>query len=100
MKTSAHAQSLTVRLQQELPHLGYEPITPLDAPTPIVSFLPRDIEETQAKLDHAFGHQVVSFREWYWTDARGAREMVRGMRLGVSVYNNGDDIDQFLNALD
>lgn len=95
----AHAKQLTTRLQAELPSLGYHPITPPDAPTPIVSFLPRDIEETKAKLDRAFGHQVVSFREWYRTNEQGERELVRGMRLGISVYNNQDDIDRFLEAL-
>lgn len=95
----AHVQPLTARLQAELPRLGYQPITPLDAPTPIVSFLPADMAETQAKLARAFDHQVVSFREWYRTTAQGEREMVRGMRLGVSVYNNQDDLDQFLQAL-
>ncbi len=96
----AHVQPLTTRLQQELPRLGYQPITPLDAPTPIVSFLPTDIAETQAKLDRAFGHQVVSFREWYTTNEEGERVMVNGIRLGISVYNNQEDIDKFLNALD
>lgn len=95
----AHVQPLTARLQAELPRLGYQPITPLDAPTPIVSFLLPDLAETQAKLDRAFGHQVVSFREWYWTNERGERAKVNGMRLGVSVYNNQDDIDKFLHAL-
>ncbi len=95
----AHVQPLTMRLQRELPALGYQPITPLDAPTPIVSFLPADFAATQAKLDRAFGQQVVSFREWYWTNDRGERLMVKGIRLGISVYNNDEDIDQFLNAL-
>lgn len=95
----AHAQPLTARLQAELPALGYQPITPLDAPTPIVSFLPNDMDMTQAKLDRAFGHQVVSFREWYQTNEEGGREMVRGMRISVSVYNNDHDIDRFLEAL-
>ena len=95
----AHVKPLTDRLQSELPALGYRPLTPLDAPTPIVSFLPPHIEETQAKLDRAFGHQVVSFRQWYQTNHQGQREMVQGIRLGVSVYNNQQDIDRFLNAL-
>lgn len=94
-----YVKPLTDRLQQELPRLGYAPITPPNAPTPIVSFLPKDIAETQAKVYRAFGHQVVSFREWYRTNENGAREMVPGMRLGVSVYNNQDDIDRFLDAL-
>lgn len=95
----AHVQPLTEHLQQELPRLGYQPITPLETPSPIVSFLPQDIDATKAKLDRAFGHQVVSFREWYRMNERGEREMVRGIRLGISVYNNQDDIDKFLNAV-
>jgi selenocysteine lyase/cysteine desulfurase len=79
--------------------LGYTPITPLDSPSPIVSFLPNDVEETQRKLGRAFGYQVVSFRNWYQTGAQGQRERVKGMRLGISVYNNDRDIDQFLMAL-
>ena len=95
----AHAKRLTDRLQTELPPLGYEPITPADTPTPIVSFLPQNVAETRAKLDRAFGEQVISFREWYKTDADGNRTKVEGIRLGVSVYNNDADIDAFLNAL-
>ncbi len=95
----AHVKPLTERLQKELPPLGYTPITPLDSPSPIVSFLPNDIEETQSKLERAFGHQVVSFRTWYRTGSQGQREMVKGMRLGISVYNNDADMDQFLSAL-
>lgn len=96
----AHVKPLTDRLQQELPVLGYQPITPLETSTPIVSFLPANLEETQAKLARAFAHPVVSFREWYWSNEEGERVMVKGMRLGVSVYNNDEDIDKFLNALD
>ena len=95
----AHARPLTDRLQLEMPRLGYRPITPLDTPTPIVSFLPEDVAETRAKLDRAFGEQVVSFREWYLTDAEGQRAKVAGMRIGVSVYNNEADIEEFLEAL-
>ncbi|MEZ4510922.1 MAG: aminotransferase class V-fold PLP-dependent enzyme [Chloroflexota bacterium] len=95
----AHAKRLTDRLQAELPLLGYEPITPADTPTPIVSFLPPNVAETRAKLDRAFGEQVISFREWYKTGADGTRTKVEGIRLGVSVYNNEADIDAFLNAL-
>ncbi|MFT5196559.1 MAG: selenocysteine lyase/cysteine desulfurase, partial [Candidatus Promineifilaceae bacterium] len=57
----AHARPLIDRLQSELPGLGsgYRPISPIGNPSSIVSFLPKgDIEETQAKLDKAFGEQV------------------------------------------
>ena len=95
----AHARPLTERLQAEMPQLGYRPITPLETDTPIVSFLPEDVAETRAKLDEAFGEQVVSFREWYLTDEEGQRRRVEGIRIGVSVYNNEADIEAFLAAL-
>ncbi len=94
-----HVKPLTDRLQNELPRLGYTPITPSDSPSPIVSFLPHDMDVTKRKLEDAFGYQVVSFRNWYRTNAQGQRERVQGLRLGVSVYNNDRDIDQFLDAL-
>ncbi len=94
-----HAKRLTDRLQQELPAMGYPSITPLDSPTPIVSFLIPDVEATRSKLDKAFGERVVSIRNWQKTNKRGEAATVNGMRIGVSVYNNDEDIDQFLNAL-
>jgi selenocysteine lyase/cysteine desulfurase len=95
----AHVRPLTDRLQAEMPKLGYRPITPLATDTPMVSFLPEDVAQTQAKLAWAFGEQVVSFREWYMTDEEGQRRKVEGLRLGVSVYNNEADIEAFLEAL-
>ncbi|MFT5196682.1 MAG: selenocysteine lyase/cysteine desulfurase, partial [Candidatus Promineifilaceae bacterium] len=79
---------------------GYRPISPIGNPSSIVSFLPKgDIEETQAKLDKAFGEQVISFRNWYFKNDKGEREHVRGIRIGVSVYNNDEDVDLLLEAL-
>lgn len=97
-----HAQPLIDRLQTELPSIGagYRPISPLGNPSSIVSFLPKgDIKETKAKLDRAFGEQVLSFRNWYFKNDKGEREHVRGIRIGVSVYNNDEDIDLLLEAL-
>ena len=96
----AHAQPLVERLQESMPMLGYQPITPIDNPTAIVSFLVDDVPATKAKLDKAFGDQVLSFRQWYLTDDNGERQRVDGIRFGISVYNNHDDIDRLLNALD
>ncbi len=96
----AHAKALTDRLQKEMPALGYLPITPPESPTPIVSFLTPDPQATQAKLNRAFGERVVTFARWQRTNARGEEEKVDGIRIAVSVYNNNDDIDLFLNALD
>jgi len=96
----AHTKPLVDRLQGAMPGLGYPSITPLDTPTPIVSFLTAEPEVTQAKLDRAFGQRVVSQGTWQMTGAAGATQSVRGIRIGVSVYNNDADIDAFLNALD
>ena len=82
-----------------MPDLGYVPITPLDSPSPIVSFLTPDPEATRAKLDKAFGERVVSHSRWQKTNDKGETETVNGIRIAVSVYNNDEDIDLFLNAL-
>ena len=98
----AHARPLIDRLQAELPSLGsgYRPISPIGNPSSIVSFLPKgDIEETKAKLDKAFGEQVLSFRNWYFKNDKGEREHVRGIRIVVSMYNNDKDVDLLLEAL-
>ncbi len=96
----AHIKPLTERLQQELPDLGYCPITPPGTLSPIVSYLPAAPETTKSKLDKAFGHPVASFRQWHWTNTHGQREQVEGIRFGISVYNNDEDIDKLLNALE
>jgi len=95
----AHAKPLTDRLQKEMPALGYAPITAQNNPSPIASFLTPDPDATKAKLDKAFGEQVVSLSRWRKTNDRGETEVVNGIRIAVSVYNNDEDIDQFLNAL-
>jgi selenocysteine lyase/cysteine desulfurase len=95
----AHAKALTDRLQKELPRLGYPAITPPDNPTPIVSFLTPDYQKTVAKVQKAFGETVIAFRRWEVTDDRGKVEIVTGMRISPSVYNNDSDVDRLLNAL-
>ena len=95
----AHAKRLVDRLQREMPGLGYPSITPRDTPTPFVSFLTPDPDAAQAKLDRAFDQRVVSAGRWRKTDAAGQTQQVRGIRIGVSVYNNDADIDALLNAL-
>lgn len=97
---NAHARPLINKLQKEVPPLGFTSITPLDNPTPIVSFISTDMERAKEKLNRAFGRRVVTYSNWQKTDAQGKTETVKGMRIGVSVYNNEEDIDRFLNALE
>ncbi len=94
----AHAKRLTDRLQKEMPTLGFAALTPRDNPTPIVSFHTPDQDAVDAKLERAFGERVVSSRRWQIYEDGGPRT-VGGLRIGVSVYNNDDDLDAFLNAL-
>jgi len=98
----AHAKPLTDRLQKELPRLGFESITPLDNPTPIVSFIAPEekMKTVWVKLDEAFPKRIVSAGHWEKMNERGEKEAVTGMRIGVSVYNNDEDIDALLNALE
>ena len=94
-----HAAPLVDRLQESLPQLGYQAITPLDTATPIVSFIPADVARTRELMDRAFDHPVLSFRRWFQTSAKGDREAVDGVRIGVSIYNNHADLDRLLNVL-
>jgi selenocysteine lyase/cysteine desulfurase len=95
----AHAKRLTDRLQEELPKLGYPALTPPDNPTPIVSFLTPDYDKTIAKVKKAYGESPIAFRRWEFTDDGGRVELVTGMRISPSVYNNDADLDRLLNAL-
>ncbi|MCC6860018.1 MAG: hypothetical protein IT158_15730, partial [Bryobacterales bacterium] len=87
------------RLQKELPRLGYPGITPPENPTPIVSFLTPDYQKAVAKVEKAFGTTVIAFRRWEVTEPSGEVNVVGGMRISPSVYNNQGDIDRLLNAL-
>ncbi|CAN5520418.1 aminotransferase class V-fold PLP-dependent enzyme [soil metagenome] len=95
----AHAKSLVDRLQEEMPRLGYPPITPPDNPTPVVSFLAPDYAEMNAKLKKAFGHSVVAPRRWEFTHPGGEPYVIEGVRIAPSVYNNENDINRLLEAL-
>ncbi len=80
----AHRQPLLHRLQQELPRLGFEPLTPPDSTSPIVAFAVKDTSLLARKLKDAnidialYPHRV---------------------RISPSIYNDEKDIEKLLNSL-
>jgi selenocysteine lyase/cysteine desulfurase len=80
----AHVKPLTDRLQKELPSLGYPSLTPLESPTPIVTFVVKNPDVTIAKLKKA---NVT------------AKVVEHQLRISPSVFNDQQDIDKLLNAL-
>jgi selenocysteine lyase/cysteine desulfurase len=85
-KIRAHATQLTERLQQELPPLGYAPLTPRTNPTPILAFAVKDAAATSKALrDGKVTATVVG------NESR--------LRLSVSVFNTHDDIDKVVEVL-
>ena len=83
-RIQAHVQSLTARLQKELPELGFEPLTPAESRSPIVTFVVKDPEGVTAKLLRA--RVEVKLEQHY-------------MRVSPSCYNDQADVDRLLNAL-
>jgi selenocysteine lyase/cysteine desulfurase len=83
-RIQAHAQALTARLQKELPGLGYEPLTPAESRSPIVTFVVKDPQAVSAQLRRA--RIEVKLEQHY-------------MRVSPSIYNDQHDVDRLLNAL-
>jgi selenocysteine lyase/cysteine desulfurase len=83
----AHARQLTDRLQDELPPLGYEPVTPRGTETPIVAFRVKDAAATEGALKAGGVAATVVANE-------------NRLRLSVSVFNNHDDIDRTVAVLE
>jgi selenocysteine lyase/cysteine desulfurase len=81
-----HAKQLTDRLQNELPPLGYKPLTPRETETPIVAFELKDAAATSKMLQAGKVVGTVIGNE-------------NRIRLAVSVFNNHDDIDRVVAVL-
>ncbi len=81
----SHARTLTDRLQEELPALGYPSITPRRNESPIVAFKVPDPAATQTRL-RAAGVNVAM--------RHGDK-----MRISPSVFNNQEDVERLLRAL-
>ena len=80
----AHTQSLTRRIQKELPRSGFVPLTPAESLSPIVSFAVKDDEAVAARLKKAN------------IDVKVDHHL---MRISPSVYNDQGDIDRLLDAI-
>jgi selenocysteine lyase/cysteine desulfurase len=86
-KIRAHAKALTTRLQSELPPLGYTSLTPPDTETPIAAFDLKDPGATAKTLQASRIAATIIANE-------------RRLRLSVSVFNNHEDVDRVVAALD
>lgn len=83
-RIQAHVRPLTERLQQELPRLGYGPLTPRESRSPIVTFVVEDPAAVTRRLAEA--NVEVKLAQHY-------------MRVSPSIYNDAKDVDRLLNAL-
>ena len=81
-----HAKQLTDRLQNELPPLGYKPLTPRETETPTVAFELKDAAATSKMLQAAKVVGTVIGNE-------------SRLRLAVSVFNTHEDIDRVVAVL-
>ena len=80
----AHRQPFLKKLQQEMPRLGFQPLTPPESTSALVSFVVRNPEEVRKRLANAQVNVRVSDRY---------------IRVSPSIFNDMSDIDRLLAAL-
>lgn len=80
----AYRQPMIRRLQEEMPRLGFEPITPPDSKSALVSFAVKDTAPYAERLKKAN------------VNVRLGRNFIR---VSPSVFNDLPDIDRFLEAV-
>ena len=85
-KIRAHARQLTDRLQNELPPLGYKPLTPRGTETPILAFELKDAAATARRCRPERSPATIIANE-------------NRLRLSVSVFNTHEDIDRVVDVL-
>ena len=85
-KIRSHAKQLTDRLQNELPPLGYKPLTPRTTETPILAFELKSADATTKALRDGKVVGTIVGNE-------------NRLRLSVSVFNTHDDIDRVVAVL-
>jgi len=80
----AHRQPLLKKLREEMPHLGFQPLTPPESTSALISFVVRNPDELQKRLAKAQVNVRVSDRY---------------VRISPSVFSDLSDIDRLLEAL-
>jgi selenocysteine lyase/cysteine desulfurase len=79
-----HRQAMLKRLQQEMPRLGFAPLTPPESTSALVTFAVKDYKPVKERLQKA---------------GVNARVSERYIRISPSVFNDMNDIDKLLEAL-
>lgn len=80
----AHRQPLLKKLRGEMPRLGFQPLTPPESTSAIISFVVRNPEEVRRRLANAQVNVRVSDRY---------------IRVSPSIFNDLTDIDRLLESL-
>jgi selenocysteine lyase/cysteine desulfurase len=80
----AHRQPLLKKLRKEMPRLGFEPITPPETTSALISFTVKDPKAVRERLQKAYINVRVSDRF---------------IRISPSIYNDMSDIDRLLETL-
>lgn len=80
----AHRQPLLKRLREEMPRLGFQPLTPPESTSALISFVVRNPDDVRKRLAKAKVNVRVSDRY---------------VRISPSVFNDLNDVDRLLEAL-
>src|SRR5262249_46665334 len=80
----AHRQPLLKKLHEEMPRLGFQPLTPPEPAPANISFVARNPEENRNRLAKSRVNVRVSDRY---------------IRISPSIFNDATDIDRLLAAL-
>lgn len=80
----AHRQPLLKKLHEEMPRLGFQPLTPPESTSALISFVVRNPDDVRQRLGRARVNVRVSDRF---------------IRISPSVFNDLADVDRLLEAL-
>ena len=72
------------RLREELPRLGFEPLTPPESTSALISFVVKDEKSVRQRLQKAGVNAIVS--DHY-------------LRVSPSIFNDLQDVEKVLQAL-